>query len=69
MNIIEQYKNLCVKAVVSENPVLISTLKSENLLLTPDYLLKEIGIVNKLIGKNLHYKTITVETTESLRGL
>lgn len=67
-NVLEEYKKLCLKSYVEPNPSLIAILKNENLILNPDFTLKEIIIINKLIGKYLNYKTISVETNESLKG-
>jgi hypothetical protein len=68
-DVIEEYKKLCLKSYVEPNTNLIAILKNENLVLNPDYSLKEIIIVNKMIGKYLNYKTISVETNESLKGI
>lgn len=67
-DVLEEYKKLCLKSFVEPNPTLMSVLKNENLVLNPDYTLKEVLIINKLIGKHLEYKSILVETNESLKG-
>lgn len=57
-----------MKNFVQQNPTLVSVLKNENLILNPEYSMKEILIINKLIGKHLIYKGIQIETNESLKG-
>jgi len=66
---LEEYKKLCLKSFVEQNPTLIGVLKNENLVLNPEYSLKEMMIINKLIGKHLNYKSILIETNESLKGI
>jgi len=68
LELIEEYKKLCLKSFIEQNPNLISVLKNENLILNPEYSMKEIIIINKLIGRHLIYKSILVETYESIKG-
>lgn len=68
-DIIDDYKKLCLKSYIQTNNQLISTLKSETLILNPEFTMKEILIINKLIGKHLAYKNVMLETNESLKGI
>lgn len=67
-DVLDEYKKLCLKSFVEPNPTLIGVLKNENLVLNPEYSLKEMAIINKLIGKHLNYTSILVETNECLKG-
>jgi hypothetical protein len=69
LDLVAEYQKLCLKSFIQSNPSLISVLKNENLNLNPEYSMKEILIINKLIGKHLIYKKIHVETNESLKGM
>jgi hypothetical protein len=57
-----------LKSFIQPNNHLISVLKSDSLVLTPEFSIKEILITNKIIGKYLNFKGISVETDESLKG-
>lgn len=58
---IEQYKKLCLKTYATLNSNFINTLKQESLNIFLDsYGLKEINVINKIIGSYYYFKQIVL---------
>jgi hypothetical protein len=58
---VDQYKKLCLKVYATENPSFVSVLKNESLNICLDvYNLKEISIMNKIIGSFYYFKQIVL---------
>ena len=58
---VEQYKKLCTKTTLGVNNNFLTTLKQESLnLFLENYSLKEIGILNKIIGGYYYFKQVVL---------
>lgn len=58
---IEYYKKLCLKTYTTQNSNFVNTLKNESLnLFLESYNLKEINIINKIIGSYYYFKQIVL---------
>ena len=58
---LEQYKKLCLKSYSGQNNSILNLIKQENLnLYLENYSLKEIIILNKIIGENFYFKQIII---------
>ena len=63
---VDFYKKLCLKLYISPNPILIQTLKQETFGICLDqFTLKEINLINKIIGKFHIFKQIIMSTSDT----
>lgn len=58
---IEMYRKLCLKTYTTPNPNLVNSLKQESLNIYLDnYNIKEIHLMNKIMGKFYYFKQIVL---------